>query len=170
MTKHDAPASRPIESKAHMNSRRLPRFSAPALLAAVILTCGSLVSYSQEGPQPNAADSDESILPDAPQAAQTAPQAPAPANQDSSLNQGKQTKRILFIIPNFRAVSVDEKLPPMTAKERDQAGLARQLRLFVLHLRGHRRGHRPGRSLIRVPSGRGWLWSILLAQHGRRRR
>jgi hypothetical protein len=86
-------------------------------MVAFMLTCGAPVSHSQEGPQPNAADSDETLLPDAPQAAQTATPAPAANSQDSTLNQGKQTKRILFIIPNFRAVSVDEKLPPMTAKE-----------------------------------------------------
>ena len=31
---------------------------------------------------------------------------------------GQQTKRILGIIPNFRAVSVDEKLPPQSVKEK----------------------------------------------------
>ena len=33
-------------------------------------------------------------------------------------NEGKQTKRILGIIPNFRSVSADQKLPPETAKEK----------------------------------------------------
>jgi hypothetical protein len=58
-------------------------------------------------------------LPDAPQAAQapTPPQSTAPASTDPTLNTGEQTKRILFIIPNFRAASVDAKLPPMSAKE-----------------------------------------------------
>jgi hypothetical protein len=31
---------------------------------------------------------------------------------------GQQTKRILGIIPNFRAISTDEKLPPETVKEK----------------------------------------------------
>jgi hypothetical protein len=58
-------------------------------------------------------------LPDAPQA-QTTPAAapaatPAPAEQAAA---PKQTKRILFIIPNFRSVSADEKLPPTTTKEK----------------------------------------------------
>ncbi len=35
---------------------------------------------------------------------------------------GKQTKRILYIIPNFRAVSVDEKLPPQTIKDKFVTG------------------------------------------------
>lgn len=36
----------------------------------------------------------------------------------TSTNEGKQTKRILFIFPNFRSVSVDEKLPPQSAKDK----------------------------------------------------
>jgi hypothetical protein len=32
--------------------------------------------------------------------------------------QGKQTKRILFLVPNFRAVSADEHLPPQTVKQK----------------------------------------------------
>jgi len=58
-------------------------------------------------------------LPDAPQAAQssTPAQTTSPAPPGTTINNGEQTKRILFIIPNFRAASVDAKLPPMTAKE-----------------------------------------------------
>lgn len=50
-------------------------------------------------------------LPDAP-AAQTQQQ----STPDSM--EGKQTKRILGVIPNFRSVSVDEKLPPQSAKDK----------------------------------------------------
>lgn len=32
--------------------------------------------------------------------------------------EGQQTKRILWVIPNFRAVSVDAKLPPETIKDK----------------------------------------------------
>jgi hypothetical protein len=39
-----------------------------------------------------------------------------PKNQDPG--EGEQTKRILGIIPNFRAVSVDTHLPPQTPKEK----------------------------------------------------
>lgn len=46
----------------------------------------------------------------------SSPQAtPAPASDDQSAT---QTKRILGIIPNFRAVSANQKLPPQTAKEK----------------------------------------------------
>ncbi len=72
-----------------------------------------------ENPGANSTTPDSDKLPEAPQAAQTAPpsQTTSPASSDPTLNTGQQTKRILFIIPNFRAVSVDEKLPPLTAKE-----------------------------------------------------
>ncbi len=53
-------------------------------------------------------------LPDAPQAQTQTPEqaATTPAHQDG------QTKRILGIIPNFRAVSADTKLPPQSFKEK----------------------------------------------------
>jgi hypothetical protein len=48
--------------------------------------------------------------------------APAPQNQPAQTTQqdstGQQTKRILGIVPNFRAVSADTKLPPETVKEK----------------------------------------------------
>jgi len=86
-----------------------------ALLSTAISLFCSLPAHTQSTTEVASTASDSDSLPDAPQAAQTP--APAPAPQDSTLNTGKQTKRILFIIPNFRSVSVDEKLPPMTAKE-----------------------------------------------------
>jgi hypothetical protein len=70
----------------------------------------------------------------APSASDPAQQAPAPAPQSSSSSEsapqnqqpqtapgdstGQQTKRILGIVPNFRAVSADQKLPPETVKEK----------------------------------------------------
>lgn len=58
------------------------------------------------------------------------PEAPAPMGQSSSIvvngadktpikeDQQKQTKRILGIFPNFRAVSVSDRLPPQTVKDK----------------------------------------------------
>lgn len=58
------------------------------------------------------------------------PDAPAPQQQPTVTStdankatpdvalKGKQTKRILFIVPNFRAVSVNTKLPPESVKEK----------------------------------------------------
>lgn len=48
---------------------------------------------------------------DVPPATGTAPAA-------DPLSEGRQTKRILFLIPNFRAVSADEHLPPQSVKEK----------------------------------------------------
>ena len=42
----------------------------------------------------------------------------SPSGQSASDQPAKQTKRILGIIPNFRAVSVNTKLPPQSPKEK----------------------------------------------------
>jgi hypothetical protein len=42
----------------------------------------------------------------------------SPSGQSASDQQATQTKRILGIIPNFRAVSVNTKLPPQSPKEK----------------------------------------------------
>lgn len=65
---------------------------------------------------------DTASLPDAP-AAQTGQSGASASNSSNSApaadsSQGKQTKRILGIVPNFRAVSANEKLPPQTAREK----------------------------------------------------
>jgi hypothetical protein len=60
-------------------------------------------------------------LPDDPgsQAASTSAQSAAPQPATSGGNvQGKQTKRILGIVPNFRSVSANAKLPPQTVKDK----------------------------------------------------
>jgi hypothetical protein len=60
------------------------------------------------------------------------PDAPVPSDQTSSSQtgtanssvttngyaQGHQTKRILGVVPNFRSVSADQKLPPQTVKDK----------------------------------------------------
>jgi len=79
---------------------------------------------------PAMAQSDSSSLPDdpgttlmsqtaSPAAAAAAPQPSSPKSdpQNGSL-EGKQTKRILGIVPNFRSVSVDVKLPPQSPKDK----------------------------------------------------
>jgi hypothetical protein len=53
---------------------------------------------------------------------QVASDAPAPSGVSSQpvdpLAQGRQTKRILFVVPNFRAVSADQHLPPQSVKDK----------------------------------------------------
>lgn len=65
------------------------------------------------------ADTTHEEIPDAPDAAQQQ-QAGTPAAQSSTDEnlEGKQTKRILGIVPNFRSVSVNVKLPPMSVKDK----------------------------------------------------
>ncbi|WP_254063606.1 hypothetical protein [Granulicella sp. S190] len=57
---------------------------------------------------------DNSNLPDAPQASQQSHDSSSAAAQ----GEGQQTKRILGIFPNFRAVSANVHLPPQTVKEK----------------------------------------------------
>ncbi len=61
-------------------------------------------------------------MPDAPSAVaqassqQTTPEQNSPGSP--ATGQPKQTKRILGVIPNFRAVSADQKLPPQSTREK----------------------------------------------------
>jgi hypothetical protein len=57
-------------------------------------------------------------LPDVPDAALLQTQSSTGANAQNADGQGVQTKRILGIIPNFRSVSADTKLPPLSVKEK----------------------------------------------------
>jgi hypothetical protein len=58
-------------------------------------------------------------LPDAPPANTGAQQdPPAVSSTAQSSLSGRQTRRILGIIPNFRSVSVDQKLPPQSAGDK----------------------------------------------------
>jgi hypothetical protein len=97
-----------------------PETSEPAAQRQVAAASGAPTAAANAG-----------TLPDAPgfasqQNGQNTPAASsakdaAPANQVP--NGGKQTKRILYIIPNFRAVSADEKLPPQTIKDKFNTGV-----------------------------------------------
>ena len=74
---------------------------------------------------------EEGTLPNAPSPTgqqQVASAAPAPsgggvASTQDPLAQGRQTKRILFVVPNFRAVSADQQLPPQSVKEKLKTSL-----------------------------------------------
>jgi hypothetical protein len=71
------------------------------------------------------AGSNASTLPDAPEPPRLQEQISAgPSDVQNSVpavkaaDDGMQTKRILYIIPNFRAVSADQQLPPQTVNEK----------------------------------------------------
>ncbi len=96
------------------------------LLAVALFVCAgalapSLAMATSDPPTPGASAS--AALPDAPvPQTQTSPGASTAAKTEATPkangNEGKQTKRILGIIPNFRSVSADQDLPPETAKEK----------------------------------------------------
>jgi hypothetical protein len=65
------------------------------------------------------ANSTQDNLPDSPGADQQQQNAAAPSQTGTNDSlEGKQTKRILGIVPNFRSVSVNAKLPPMSIKDK----------------------------------------------------
>jgi hypothetical protein len=66
---------------------------------------------------PSSGSSSLPDTPDAPQAQTASTPNPQPSSAQSSAPP-KQTKRILFIIPNFRSVTADEKLPPTTTPQK----------------------------------------------------
>jgi hypothetical protein len=77
------------------------------------------------GPGEAAAEPDSSTLPDAPgtpwqndQHSSASSDTRDSATAAKASNQAKQTKRILYIVPNFRAVSADQQLPPQTVKDK----------------------------------------------------
>ena len=93
-------------------------------LLAVLCACAGLALHSWAQSSAIDASSTEATaaFPDAPSPSQaTAPDAKAASQSVSNVQQsveGKQTKRILGIIPNFRSVSVDEKLPPISTHDK----------------------------------------------------
>lgn len=91
-------------------------------IALVLLCLGCMAAMPAQA-QNIVAPTDAASLPDSPGTAQTSASQPAtpqtaPAAASGDPTQGKQTKRILGIIPNFRAVSANVKLPPQTVKEK----------------------------------------------------
>jgi hypothetical protein len=69
-------------------------------------------SQDQDAPRANKTTDGKAALPDAP-APEVKPSTPTSPDQDY----GKQEKRILGIVPNYRAVSANTYLPPLTFKQ-----------------------------------------------------
>jgi hypothetical protein len=66
------------------------------------------------GDSPSASDAGTQAKPQT-----TAPppaQAPTPADQNADNSEGKQTKRMFGVVPNFAAVSANTKLPPLSVR------------------------------------------------------
>jgi hypothetical protein len=77
-----------------------------------------LVASTATSPAPDPAPEATSMSPQSSSASQPAAQTAQPQTAPAGDSTGQQTKRILGIIPNFRAVSADEKLPPETTKDK----------------------------------------------------
>jgi hypothetical protein len=125
----------PLKSRPQKSlSRRLISWgiSAAAPIACLIAglnACASLSAQQAEidAPRPAILVASTAAPDPAPQPAPAPPQSssssqPAPQGQPAQSAQGnstgQQTKRILGIIPNFRAVSADQQLPPETVKDK----------------------------------------------------
>jgi hypothetical protein len=94
--------------------------AAPSLLQAQQL-------IASNSPDASSTESTSLALPDAPSAVvdrqsgpTPAPVPPQPTNDPDavSANGTQQTKRVLGIVPNFRSVSADTKLPPLSPKQK----------------------------------------------------
>jgi hypothetical protein len=82
-------------------------------LSVAYLTTGSIDIADAELPDDPGAGVQQQVQ----GASGAAPTTSATSDADG-LAEGRQTKRILYVIPNFRAVSADEHLPPQSVKEK----------------------------------------------------
>jgi hypothetical protein len=78
-------------------------------------------SASQQTAEVATAMPDAPVPQQSPSASTSSSAATTPATP-ATPEEGRQTKRILYIVPNFRAVSVGAKLPPQTVKDKFKTG------------------------------------------------
>ena len=95
---------------------RITRARLSTALTASALLAGTLQAHGQSAATASMPDAPSAMLAAA-QSTGAQPSGALPAPNSSDANP-KQTKRILGIVPNFRAVSADTQLPPQTAKEK----------------------------------------------------
>lgn len=109
-------------------SRERCSLAVPWLKLAFVITALAMPAYAQQ-PARNAsgnAPPQGASASASGSAGQTPPDTPAPSSSTSAAQsppvagstEGQQTRRILGVIPNFRAVSVDMQLPPQSPKEK----------------------------------------------------
>lgn len=83
------------------------------------VTCGQ--TAAKEAPGPNQSDQQKTELPQNPSSqANVASNKKSKADQDQKhkKEEGKQTKRMFYVVPNFAAVSANTQLPPLSAGEK----------------------------------------------------
>jgi hypothetical protein len=118
----------PIKEKTSPHYMTLRRAFPPQILLLLLMTSPALSRAQGQGQL--AAATDFELLPDDPgagdqQQVAATPNQPAATTTPGTAaapQSGQQTKRILYIVPNFRAVSADQKLPPQTVKQKFQTG------------------------------------------------
>jgi hypothetical protein len=98
------------------------------LLSPTLISPQTAVPDKPSGPAPeqrsqqSASTGDSATQPDAftqsktQQAALTPAQDPTPADQKTDSSEGKQTKRMFGVVPNFAAVDANTEMPPLTTK------------------------------------------------------
>src|SRR5260370_10071310 len=88
--------------------------------AALIYGPGPAFAHPQQEPPPDrvgGAPTQDQEATAKPQIPQTTPApVPTPADQTPDNSEGKQTKRMLWVVPNFAAVHAHKKLPPMSIR------------------------------------------------------
>ena len=100
-------------------------------LATLVLTASAFASAQQI----SALDPAPVALP-----ADTLPEAPTQTEPQGADAEGQQTKRILGVIPNFRAVSAGTTLPPQTVHEKFKTGLQDSFDYFSFIFAGAQAG------------------------------
>jgi hypothetical protein len=113
-----------IFRRTHAAVHGLGRFSlCAALLACFLIPCNRLTAQQDAIAAGSVSSPGAAVVPDPLQssssldAQQSPPDAPAPQSPVAG-DRAPQTTRILGVIPNFRAISTDEKLPAQSAKEK----------------------------------------------------
>ena len=90
--------------------------------AALIYGPGSAFAQPQQEPPPDrvgGAPPQDQEATAKPQTPQTTPApVPTPADQTPDNSEGKQTKRMLWVVPNFAAVDANKQLPPLSTREK----------------------------------------------------
>jgi hypothetical protein len=90
--------------------------------AALIYGPGPAFSQPQQEPPPDrvggAPTQDQEATPNAQTPQPTPAPVPTPADQTPDNSEGKQTKRMLWVVPNFAAVDANKQLPPLSTREK----------------------------------------------------
>lgn len=86
---------------------------------AVVLAIAVCLGTAQNALAQQASESAPPVQETTPKRQSDAVSSPQPApTPPQDAPEGKQTKRILWVIPNYRAVSADTQLPPLTTKQK----------------------------------------------------